>query len=246
MGENGIRSGVAGSPLIAVSLACCCVLALVSGAAAESCHLREFDLCMTSAIVFIQQPQGTKVNEQEIEKQCNLFKETEQCLDDFTERCMSPMQNQLVEFMSGGMLKNMREYCRKGSDLRRLYLKHGDCVQKQRKLSNKCLIEFQAAIEKSTVDDTHWRDRPKVLCCALDRLQACNTKILEPACGKEALEVGDMLIRGTFSRAATVSCAKYKHTSAECQSLLPPPDTKPKGGRSSSVLSKLISTITQV
>lgn len=77
-------------------------------------------------------------------------------------------------------------------------------------------------------------------------MRDCNNKIIEPACGKEALEVGDMLIRGTFSRAATVSCEKYKHTSAECKKLLPPPDTKPKGAKSSSVLSKLISTITQV
>lgn len=139
-------------------------LGVAAAAAAESCHLREFDLCMTSAIVFVQQPQGTKVNEAEIDKQCNLFKETEECLDSFTERCMTPMQNSLVDFMSGGILKYMRDYCKKGSDLRRIYLKHGDCVQKQRKNSNKCLIDFQAAIEKSTQDNTHWRDRPKVLC----------------------------------------------------------------------------------
>lgn len=80
----------------------------------------------------------------------------------------------------------------------------------------------------------------------MDRLRDCTEKILEPACGKEALEVGNMLIRGTFSRAATLTCNKYKHTNAECQSLLPPTDTKPKGGKSGSVLSKLISTITQV
>lgn len=135
-----------------------------AAAAAESCHLREFDLCMTSAIVFVQQPQGTKVNDAEIEKQCNLFKETEECLDSYTERCMTPMQNSLVDFMSGGILKYMRDYCKKGSELRRIYLKHGDCVQKQRKNSNKCLIDFQAAIEKSTQDSTHWKDRPKVLC----------------------------------------------------------------------------------
>lgn len=55
-----------------------------------------------------------------------------------------------------------------------------------------------------------------------------------------------MLIKGTFSRAATLSCDKYKHKSAECQKLLPAPDTKPKGAKSSSVMSKLISTITQI
>lgn len=77
-------------------------------------------------------------------------------------------------------------------------------------------------------------------------MRECNDNVLEPACGKEAVEVGNMLIRGTFSRAATLTCEKYKHKSAQCQSLLPPPDTKPKGAKSSSVMSKLISTITQI
>lgn len=77
-------------------------------------------------------------------------------------------------------------------------------------------------------------------------MQDCNTKVIEPACGKEAVEVGDMLIKGTFSRAATLTCDKYKHTNEECKRLLPPLGTKPKGGKSGSVLSKLISTITQV
>lgn len=135
-----------------------------ANAGPESCHLREFDLCMTSAIVFVQQPQGTKVSEAEIEKQCTLFKETEQCIDDFSERCMTQTQTALVNFMSGGLLKYMHDYCKKGSDLRRIYLKHGDCVQKQRKTTNKCLVDFQAAIEKSSLDDTHWKERPKVVC----------------------------------------------------------------------------------
>lgn len=150
--------------LLALTVVALAGVGETEAAAAETCHLREFDLCMTSAIVFVQQPQGSKVNEAEIEKQCGLFKETEECLESFTERCMTPMQNSLVDFMSGGILKYMREYCKKGSDLRRVYLKHGDCVNKQRKNSNKCLVEFQAAIEKSTQDDTNWKDRPKVLC----------------------------------------------------------------------------------
>ena len=146
-----------------------CALGFAAGgaealAAADSCHLREFDLCMTSAVVFVQQPQGTKIGEAEIERQCNLFQETETCLDEYSERCMTPMQNSLVDFMSGGILKQMRDYCTKGSELRKTYLKHGDCVMKQRKTSNKCLVDFQAAVERSTQDNTHWRDRPKTLC----------------------------------------------------------------------------------
>lgn len=135
-----------------------------SSGGGESCHLREFDLCMTSAIVFVQQPAGSKISEAEVEKQCGLFKETEECLDSFEERCMTSSEKSLVDFMSGGFLKYMRDYCTKGSDTRKNYLKHGECVQKQRKNTNKCLVDFQAAIEKSTNDDTHWRDRPKTLC----------------------------------------------------------------------------------
>lgn len=215
-------------------------------AAADPCHLREFDLCMASAVVFIQQPGNVKVSDAEVERQCQLFKETEKCIDDYTDKCMSPMQESLVEFMSGGMLKYMKDYCKKGSETRALYLKHAECVNKQRKNTNKCLVDFQAAIEVSTVDDTHWRDRPKVMCCALDRMRSCQRAIIEPACGHAAVEVAEMLIRGTFSRGATVMCSKYKHQNAECKRLLPPSGTKPKGAKSSSVLSKLLSTVTQV
>lgn len=81
---------------------------------------------------------------------------------------------------------------------------------------------------------------------ALDRMRDCSNAIIEPACGKEAVQIGDMIIKGTFSRAATLTCDKYQHSSAQCKQLLPPPDTKPKGAKSNSVLSKLISTITQV
>lgn len=153
-----------GSALLA-ALVCALVLAQQpASGATDPCHLREFDLCMASAIVFVQQPAGTKVTESEIDRQCALFKETEECLDDFTDRCMSPMQNSLVEFMSGGMLETMKNYCKKGSKQRAQYLKHGDCINKQRKNTNKCLVDFQAAIERSTTDDTHWKERPKVMC----------------------------------------------------------------------------------
>lgn len=80
----------------------------------------------------------------------------------------------------------------------------------------------------------------------MDRLSECNRNIIEPACGKEALEMGNTMIKATFSRAGQLTCANYKHKSNECKGLLPPSDAKPKGAKSNSVLSKLISTVTQV
>lgn len=80
---------------------------------------------------------------------------------------------------------------------------------------------------------------------ALDRFKKCQAKIIEPACGKEAVEVGNTVMKGIFSRAATVTCEKYKAESTVCKNLLPPTGTVPKGAKSKSVLSKLLSTMTQ-
>lgn len=70
--------------------------------------------------------------------------------------------------------------------------------------------------------------------------------VIEPACGREAVEVGNLFLKGTFSRAAQVSCSKYKHRSPQCQALLPPLGTRPRGAKSNSVLSKLLSAVTQI
>lgn len=149
--------------LIAASSSNQPLIASVSANAGESCHMREFDLCLTSAVVFVQQP-SHKVTEADVEKQCSLFKETEECLEAYTDRCMTPTQDALIDMLSGGIIKYMREYCRKGSSLRRNYLKHADCVASKQKDTNKCLLDFQSGIEKSSSDQTHWKDRPKLFC----------------------------------------------------------------------------------
>ena len=150
---------------VQVSLALLALTQLVSSdAGPTSCHLREFDICMASAVVFVQNPPTGGHTVESTNKQCELFADTEKCIEKFEEACMSPMQNSLVDFMSGGVLQNMREYCKPSSALRKKYIEHSDCVSKQRSKTKQCLIDFQAAIEKSTTDTTHWRERPKVLC----------------------------------------------------------------------------------
>lgn len=70
--------------------------------------------------------------------------------------------------------------------------------------------------------------------------------VIEPACGKEAVDLGETFVRALFSRALQVTCVKYKHTSNVCRSLLPERGTIPKGPRSTSVISRLMSTITGI
>lgn len=215
--------------------------------AAKSCHLRELDLCLASVLVFAQSPQNNKVTENDINKQCHYFGDTENCFRNYTNNCATKSQRLLIDFVSSGVLQTFRDYCTPGNEIRELFIKHGECINLQRPRTNKCLIDLQAAIEKSTsVDHKNWRDRPKTLCCAYDRYRSCMYGVIEPACGKEAVELGETFVRALFSRAVQVTCSRYRHTSATCKSALPPRGTLPKGPRSTSIISRLMSTMTGI
>lgn len=214
--------------------------------AAKTCHLRELDLCLASVLVFAQSPQSNKVTENDINKQCHYFGDTENCFKNYTTNCATKSQRLLIDFISDGVLKTFKDYCTPGNEIRRLFIKHGECLNLQRSKTNKCLIDLQAAIEKTTADSKNWKDRPKTLCCAYDRYSSCMRNIIEPACGKEAVELGETFVRALFSRAVQVTCTRYKHNSNTCKAVLPLKGTVPKGPRSSSVISRLMSTITGI
>lgn len=213
---------------------------------AKSCHLRELDLCLASVLVFAQPPTNNKVTENDINKQCHYFDETENCFKNYTSNCGTGSQRALIDFISDGILQTFRDYCTPGNNMRRLTLKHGECINLQRPKTNKCLIDLQAAIEKATADPNNHRERPKILCCAYDRHRACMTSVIEPTCGKEAVELGDTFVRAIFSRAIQVTCSKYKHQSSTCKAILPRVGTIPKGPKSNSVISRLMSTMTGI
>lgn len=213
---------------------------------AKSCHLRELDLCLASVLVFAQPPTNNKVTENDINKQCHYFDETENCFKNYTSTCASVNQRALIDFISDGVLQTFKDYCTPGNNMRKLFLKHGECINLQRPKTNKCLIDMQSAIEKATADPNNHKDRPKSLCCAYDRYRSCMATVIEPACGREAVELGDMFVRALFSRAIQVTCSRYKHASNTCKAVLPKVGTIPKGPKSNSVISRLMSTITGI
>lgn len=221
-------------------------MSIVQVANAKSCHLRELDLCLASVLVFAQSPQNNKVTENDINKQCHYFGDTENCFKNYTTNCATKSQRMLIDFASGGVLQTFRDYCTPGSKIRAAFIKNGECLNVQRPKTNKCLIDLQAAIERTTQDSKNWRERPQTLCCAYDRYRSCMYNVIEPTCGKEAVELGETFVRSLFSRAVQVTCNRYKHTSNLCKSALPAKGTVPKGPRSSSVISRLMSTITGI
>lgn len=130
--------------------------------AEESCHMREIDLCLASVAVLSQGQQSHPITNAEINRQCKLLNETEGCLQNFTRRCMTDIQQKLVDLVADGGLDTIRELCKPQSKIRDQYIKHGNCINDQSKGHRVCMRDFQASLEKAA--DITWQDRLKLAC----------------------------------------------------------------------------------
>lgn len=237
----------------------------------QSCHLRELDLCAASMLVLTQAPSGLASNDAEINKQCQHLREADSCLRNYSRRCMTPMQRELMSLASNSTLGLMDEYCTRGSKLRQNYLKHATCFnQLQKKQEHKgCLRDLQASLEllgsagsagplggSSSSSNGKEKDKLKgdigpqfelngrrleLACCAYRRFESCLGGQLEKRCGKEALHFVQSTLRRASSRLPELVCRQLKPTGPECRELLPKPGTSPRGAKSNSIVSRLLS-----
>jgi len=222
---------------VALAFAC-----LAVGARAQSCHLRELDLCAATLLVFTQNPSGIATSDNELNKQGGYLREADVCLRNFTRRCTTPLQRELINFVTEGSMRLLNEYCTPGTQLRQSYLKHAPCLNQAQKNQRTCVKDLQAALE--VVTTVEWDKRIPAGCCAYRRFTACTENLVESKCGKEAVEFMNLLLRMALSRLPDIVCQGYGPENAECRQLLPAPGTNPKGARSNSVLSRLFSAYT--
>lgn len=220
----------------------CLVLAVVAsvvivGASAQSCHLRELDLCSATLLLFNQNPSGVATTDNELDKQCGFLKEAQGCFSNFTSRCTTPLQRELLAFGTEGSNELFKEFCTKGTKIRLEYLKHAPCLGQTQPDQKRCLNDVQTGLEK--ISEAKFNDRISTGCCVYARYQECTQGAIEKKCGKDAVEFGQLLIRMAASNLPDTICKGYEKNPV-CNTLLPPRGTRPTG-KSNSVLSRLFS-----
>lgn len=209
-----------------------------------SCHLRELDLCAASLLVFLQAPSGLATTEQEINKQCLHIKEADNCMANYTRRCMTPIQRQMTNMATNSTIQLGTDYCTKGSNFRNTYLKHVTCINQVQKREQKgCMRDLQAALEllSSGFGSLENGKRLSLGCCAYKRFESCFGDQLEKRCGKDTVGFVQTTMRRAISRIPETVCRPYRADTSECRSLLPKIGTIPKGSKSNSIISRLMS-----
>lgn len=198
---------------------------------AQSCHMRELDLCAATLVVFTQSPSGLAVTDADLNKQCGYLREADNCLKNFVKRCTTPLQRQMVAFMGEGSMDLLDDYCKPGTELRKAYLKHATCLNTAQKSHQKtCIRDLQTSLETLTsINADNWQKRMPVGCCTYKRFEQCLGSQVEKKCGKEAMNFIKLVLKRAFSRMPDMVCRNYKSEGNECKAILPPLGTTPKG-----------------
>lgn len=188
-------------------------------------------MCAATLVVFTQSPSGLAVNEQDLSKQCGYLREADNCLKNFVRKCTTPIQRQMVSFMSEGSSGLLDDYCKPGTELRKAYLKHATCLNNAQKNHQKsCIKDLQASFEAlTTISAENWQKRIPVGCCTYRRFEQCIGNQVEKKCGKEALNFINMVLKRALSRMPEMLCKNYKPESGDCKAILPSPGAQPKG-----------------
>jgi len=209
---------------------------------AQNCHLRELDLCAASLLVFTQGPSGLANTDAEMDRQCTFIKEADECIRNYTSTCATDLQQQLADMVFDGTAKLQKDYCTKGSQLRELYMKHSPCLRNaMREAQKPCIKDLQVAFEAMT--EAKWDKRVGFGCCAYNRVGDCMSKALKKECGEETVSFVGNMTRAALSRLPDIMCAEHTLESPTCKEL-PPPGSAPKGGKTTSILNRLLSAYT--
>ncbi|KAI2810967.1 hypothetical protein BLOT_002137 [Blomia tropicalis] len=242
------------------------LFAIIALVASNNCHLRELgkcqveriddqsygifpsiDYCAATILIFTQNPSGIATTESQLNKQCGFLHEAEQCFTNFTKKCTTPLQRELISFLTEGSHRLLSEYCTARSQLQRNYLKHAPCLNQVTRSPKACVRSLKMALE--IVPRLEWDKRIPAGCCAYRQFLHCTEKLIEQKCGKEAIEFFSSLLRMALSRLPDIVCTGYGVDRPECGILLDMP-TKIKNNSNrqenkfKSVLSRLFTAYT--
>lgn len=185
---------------------------------------------------------GSRSQAAQHERQCTALSRMDSCMRNYTTHCTTPLQEHLVNMGLSGVRRIQQEYCSPGSELRQTYLKHVPCLRSVLKNpANPCMKDLNVMGE--VVTEAKWNKRVNYACCGYHRIGSCLRREVTRACGPETMDFVRTMAKKLMSRLPEIRCRDLTEDSPVC-SELPPFGSNPKGGRSTSVVNKLIRTYT--
>ncbi|GFT94294.1 uncharacterized protein NPIL_607701 [Nephila pilipes] len=208
---------------------------------AQTCHLREVDLCVAIGM-FHYQSNGIPPDDEKVTEWCETMQEVRECMGNFTDKCLSPLQKELLGLFAGSDTI-AKELCTSGSELRTNYLAHSECLADGSETD-----EFKTQMKDlhvmiETMFDIPFKKRFPLMCCGFRRFHEQIEEMTQKRCGEESVAMIRNIMKMLVTDLPEIICQRYDPNSEECTSILPPSGTPSKGPENQSQLGKLLDTI---
>ncbi|UYV71519.1 hypothetical protein LAZ67_8003569 [Cordylochernes scorpioides] len=131
---------------------------------AQNCHWREIELCQATMVLLMQGDSPIPTTEEEMTSSCEYIQEATQCMNNYTDKCTTPMVRELLDVFMGDSNARLNEFCTPGSEMRANFLKHAGCLAEVYPEQRPCFLDFQLVIEKIVDKATTNEDRVPILC----------------------------------------------------------------------------------
>ncbi|GIY36656.1 uncharacterized protein CDAR_372961 [Caerostris darwini] len=207
----------------------------------QACHLREVDLCIAIGM-FHFQSNGIPPDEDKINEWCETVQEVTECMGNFTNKCLSPLQKELMGLLSGSD-EIGKQFCTAGSEIRANYLTHAECLADGAESDDfkTQLKDIQVMVEK--LFDVPFKQRFPLMCCGFRRFHVKTEAMTAKRCGEASVQMIRNIMKMIVTDLPDIVCQRFDPNSDECKALLPPTGTPSKGADNNSQIGKLMDTV---
>jgi len=205
----------------------------------KSCNLKELDLCGSS---YLLQQNNLPTNDREMNRQCDQMKSIYKCFTTYSKRCLSPLQNELMNWMFNN--PGQHDHCldRHGSDARNRLYEKAPCINSLKRDRDRCVQQQRNEIE--FLLEVRYDSKVAFGCCVYRKIESCIANAVTQKCGKEYRDFyyNDIMPAGIYEFIETV-CKGYDGVNDKCKSLSPPIGWQPKPSEDGkkSIISRVMS-----
>lgn len=219
----------------------------------DQCHLREVESCINKmqALSKGKDPTSIIATSKGLDKICSTIKDdTIKCAKNYGKKCGTPLHREMMDLILDQITSRLSKFCKHDNPERAEFLKESPCMHKKvlstEEYKKTCNNQYMAAVDQidSSVTDNQDESHGR-MCCAYNTWHACSSKMIEDACGANAIKQYENFMGGVTGTLTNMACPKdlFPESSKECQKYKPVPGTKAKGKLGDNALTKYITSL---
>ncbi|XP_053210823.1 uncharacterized protein LOC128394514 [Panonychus citri] len=213
-----------------------------------NCHLKEIHECIEKIDHYSNDPEAYKLitSDSGIDQICSNSQDVIYCFKDHMEKCATPIQNELFDFVIEHFGKQIDRFCKPGQ-LRQDFLAHSPCIAdsvlSKSDYKEKCNQPYLASID--TINkSTQFDDRLDLTCCSYRRWINCLLEMTSNSCKDSGKQAMNNFLDKSFAGLSSLICSQdqFDPTSDRCKSLYPTGGASIDPNQAHNPLTKYITT----